>query len=273
MAPLRKPTTIEGRASSADLVAAPKHRLFEDIVQFLTSAMEAGRLRPGDRLKPERELAAELGVSRGSLREALKALEMLGVVELRHGRGVFVTLPQPQALSKIFGTLISMQPNQADDIMEARIALECYATRLACRNASGRDIARIRGALEKLIAEAALGSGEHSAEADHDFHSAIIESTGNATLVFLYSAITGLLKRGHHERWLSLSANEAHWTALNAVHERIFEAISAHDEDRAAAVMAEHFDVIARILAEHSQEGRAPLSSIAYRPRAAKRED
>ena len=85
-----------GHAAGGALVAPPKRRVFEDIVQFLTSEIEAGRLSPGDRLKPERELAVELNVSRGSLREALKALEMLDVVELRHGLGVYVTLPNPK---------------------------------------------------------------------------------------------------------------------------------------------------------------------------------
>jgi GntR family transcriptional repressor for pyruvate dehydrogenase complex len=232
------------------LVAAPKPRVFEEIVQFLTSEIEAGRLRPGDRLKPERELAVQLGVSRGSLREALKALEMLDVVELRHGLGIYITLPQPEVLSKIFGTLLSMQPSQAADIMDARIALECHAARVASRNASARDLTRIRRALDKMVHAAASGTGQDGADADHEFHTAIVESTGNATLIFLYSAITGLLKRGHHERWMSMFSREEYWAALNRAHSGIVDAIAARNPDSAAELMAQHFSLIERIVGD-----------------------
>lgn len=227
-----------------DLVAPPKRRVFEDIVSFITSQIETGRLRPGDRLKPERELSAELGVSRGSLREALKALEMLEVVELRHGHGVFVTLPQPQALSRIFGTLISMQPGQSDDIEAAREALEFHAVRLACRNAGPLHIARINSALGAMVDEAATGSGAKAAAADHDFHSAIVDASCNATLAFLYNAIDGLLQRGHQERWLILSDIDGFWDRLNEVHRRLVDAIAARDEQGAVLIMEEHFRMI-----------------------------
>lgn len=266
----RKSQSNAGRVAAA-IVAAPKRRVFEDIVQFLTAEIEAGRLRAGDRLKPERELSVELGVSRGSLREALKALEMLDVVELRHGLGVYVTQPQPEVLSRIFGTLISMQPGQADDIMDTREALECHAVRLACRNAGARDISRIRRALIAMVAETEGGSGERGAAADHEFHSAIVESTGNTTLVFLYNAITGLLKRGHHERWLSLFSIKAYWDKLNIVHAALVDAIEQRDEEQAARVMAEHFKVIADIQNEQPASGIAPVASIAFRPRGPRR--
>ncbi len=253
-----------------DLIAAPKRRVFEDIVGFLTGQIEAGRLRPGDRLKPERELAAELGVSRGSLREALKALEMLEVVELRHGHGVFVTQPQPQSLSRIFGTLISMQPGQSDDIEAAREALEFHAVRLACRNAGPLHIARIRSALDAMIGETATGSGEKAAAADHAFHSAIVDASCNATLAFLYNAIDGLLQRGHHERWLILCAIDGFWDNLNGVHRRLVDAIAARDEQGAVRVTEEHFKLIDDVRRAASQ-GQAQVASIAFRPRGPRR--
>ncbi|MGA0595171.1 FadR/GntR family transcriptional regulator [Enterovirga sp. CN4-39] len=265
------PTSAPAKPGDTSLIAPAKPRVFERIVEFLRAEIEAGRLRPGDRLKPERELAAELGVGRGSLREALKTLEVLDVIELRHGLGAYVSLPQPETLSKIFGTLLSMQPGQHDDIMDARIALECQAVRLASRNARTRDINRMRLALSSLQAEAVSRSGEQGAQADHEFHSAIMEATGNATFVFLYSAITSLLKRSHHERWLTLFCIEESLHALNRVHQEIFECILEGDEDRAAAAMAGHFRIIAEILADHATtQGGQPIASIAFRSRPGK---
>lgn len=251
------------------LIAPPKRRVFENIVRFLTEEIETGRLRPGDRLKPERDLAAELGVSRGSVREALKALEMLDVVELRHGHGVYITLPQPQALSRIFGTLLAMQPGRAEDIMEARIALECHAARLACQNAGALDLARIRRALDAMAHAIDNDQVHVGADADHEFHTAIVESTGNATLVFLYSAITGLLKQGHHRRWVSMVAVDEYWAALNATHAGIADAIAARDQERASAQMAEHFAIIAR---SRGVGAHAPSKSPTDKPSGGGRE-
>ena len=262
------PTSASVTLPAGELLAPPKQRVFERIVDFLTAEIQAGRLKPGDRLKPERELATQLGVGRGSLREALKALEVLDVVELRHGLGVYVTEPKPEALSKIFGTLLSVQPGRGDDIMDARIALECQAVRLACRHARTRDLNRMRQALAGLEAETENGSGQEGVQRDHEFHSAIMEATGNATFVFLYSAITGLLKRSHHERWLTLCCVEDALAALNRVHRAILDAIVEGDEERAAAAMSDHFKVIAAILGEHAAAtGSPPPTSIAFHPR------
>lgn len=251
-----------------ELLASPKPRVFERIVEFLTAEIQAGRLRPGDRLKPERELAAQFGVGRGTLREALKALEALDVLELRHGLGIYVTEPKPETLSRIFGTLLSMQPGRGDDIMDARIALECQAVRLACRNARAGDVRRMDEALTALAEASARQDGARCAQHDHDFHSAIMESTGNSTFVFLYSAITGLLKRSHHERWLTHFSTEDAAETLDRVHRAILAAIKAGDEEQAAAAMMEHFETIAERLARHAREtGTTSPISIAFQPR------
>ncbi len=238
--------------SASDLLDAPKRRVFDDIVDFLKSEIISGRLRPGDKLKPERELAAQLHVSRSSLREALRALEMLDVVEINHGQGVFVRLPQPSLLSKTFGTLLSMQPGGNEDVMEGRIALDCQAAKLACRFADETDFLRMRRALDRL-ADGASGV-EQRADADHDLHSAIVESTKNATIIFLYRALDVLLRQSHIGRWRQLAGLPDQAARLHEAHTAIFLAIRSRRESRAAQAMEEHFKLIREIYAEMTRE-------------------
>lgn len=228
-----------------DTVGQPRRRVFDEITEHLKAEIASGRLRSGDKLRPERELAAQLHVSRNSLREALKALEMLDVVDIRHGQGVYVRLPQPSVLSKTFGTLVSMQRGDADDVMEARIALDCQAARLACRYADEIDFQRMQRAIEQLADVS--GSAIKGAEADHEFHSAIIDSTRNSIVIFLYRAVDVLLRESHSGRWRQLLTLPYEVGRLHMAHLAILDGIRSRQEDRAARAMEAHFKLIREI--------------------------
>lgn len=238
-------------SGTSDLTEAPKRRVFDEITDFLKAEIVGGRLRSGDKLKPERDLAAQLHVSRNSLREALKALEMLDVVEMRHGQGVFVRMPQPSVLSKTFSTLLSMQPGGADDVMEARIALDCQAAKLACRFADETDFHRMQRALDRMVDPTLDDLGY--AEADHDFHSAIIESTKNSIIIFLYRAVDVLLRESHVMRWRQLAAAQGDVKRLHEAHSAIFASVRARQVDRATRSMDAHFKLIREIFTNHDQ--------------------
>lgn len=229
---------------TSTLVAQPRRRVFDEITDFLKGEIFEGRLQPGDKLKPERDLATELKVSRSSLREALRALEMLDVVEIRHGQGVFVRLPQSSVLSKIFGTLLSMQRGGLDDVMEARIALECQAAKLCCRFADEADFLKMERALRRLERS---GHALEQAEADHEFHSAIVESTKNATLIFLYRAIDVLLRQSHIDRWRRINRIPQHTQALQKAHVAILQAIQSRHEAQAVKATEAHFKLTCEI--------------------------
>lgn len=235
--------------SVVSLTAEPRDRVFDRITQFLRAEIVSGRLRPGDRLKPERELAAELQVGRGSLREALRALEMLDVVEMRHGSGVYVRMPQPDVLSKTFGTLLAMQPSDPQQVIEARIALECHAATLACEAARPDDLRRIETALGRLTRPETLTS-EMGTDADHAFHTSIVEAAQNPTLLFLYEAIDVLLRKGHQQRWKRLIGINGFAEVFTDVHEAIFVAISQRDHAAATNAIKAHFRRIQALLGE-----------------------
>src|SRR5665647_220239 len=125
-------------------------RGFAKVFSFLRQRLLEGTIRSGDRLVPERDLAAQLGVSRPIVREALRALSMIGVVEIRGRVGTIVRKPDISVLGDFFAFSLAQQPDIIDDVMQVRIGLECQAIRLACRNATTSDIERFRVALEAI---------------------------------------------------------------------------------------------------------------------------
>ena len=108
----------------------------EKVFAFFRDALLDGSLKPGERLLGERELSLRLGVSRPLLREALRSLAMLGFLDIRHGKGAYVRQADINVLSDFFTFCLAQQPDILDDVMQARIAIECQAIRLACERAT-----------------------------------------------------------------------------------------------------------------------------------------
>src|SRR3954468_23371693 len=190
------------RTSKGPSVTRPETRVaesgFEKVFGFLRERLLEGSIRNGDRLLPERELALQMGVSRPIVREALRALSMMGVVEIRERVGTVVRQPDVSVLGDVFAFSLAQVPDAIDDVMQARIALECQAIRLACQRATTADIERMRGALDAI--EATVNDAPGGSRADFDFHIALVRSSKSDTLIQLYGAMAELLTRSHHNR-------------------------------------------------------------------------
>ena len=201
----------------------------------------SGSIKPGDRLASEREFALQLGVSRPVLREALRALAMIGVVEIRHGSGTIVRRPDVAVLGDFFAFVIAQHSGMGDDIMEARVAIECQAIRLACRRAGLSDIERLRAALDRV--QATMDDAAEGAAADHAFHAALVRASKSETLTCLYGAMTDLLIRSHRQRRDLGQRFEDIKDDVAKDHARLFDAIVARDEDRADVLLRRHFAI------------------------------
>src|SRR6478609_3022877 len=171
---------------------------FAKVFDFLREQLLEGRIRSGDRLLPERELALQMGVSRPIVREALRALSMMGVVEIRERVGTVVRQPDVSVLGDVFAFSLNQVPDAIDDVMQARIALECQAIRLACQRATTADIERMREALDLI--EATVNDAAGGGLADFDFHFALVRASKSDTIIQLYGAMATLLARSHRDR-------------------------------------------------------------------------
>ncbi len=218
----------------------PKNRVFDDIIQHFKDAIADGNLKSGDRLLSERELSSRLGVSRGSLREALKTLSMFGVISSEPGRGAYVMAPGFNSLSSFFELMLSLKPAVSENILEVRMILECEAVRIAATRATPEETAGIKGIMERM--PLSLSGPDFGAEADFQFHNAIMKATHNDILIFVYEAIEGLLRRSHYERRVKLFKIDGIRQGLVAHHQEVYNAIAARDPEKASACMRKHFD-------------------------------
>jgi DNA-binding FadR family transcriptional regulator len=211
------------------------------VLAFVRERLLEGSIRPGDTLIPERELAAQLSVSRPVLREGLRALAAIGVVEIRDRIGTIVRRPDVSVLGDFFSFALAQGADIIDDVMEARVAIECQAIRLACRRAGISDFERIRTALDRV--ESTIDDPVEGGRADFDFHAALVRASKSDTLMNLYQAMSALLMRSHLSRRELVNVQEGLKAYLLADHRRILEALVARDEQRADDVLRRHFEI------------------------------
>ncbi|MDP9264854.1 MAG: FadR family transcriptional regulator [Chloroflexota bacterium] len=210
-----------------------RNRLYQGIVDQIQSLLERGDLRPGDQLPPERTLAERFRVSRASVREALRSLELLGVVETRAGGGTFVRAGSPDDLAKPLSALMS-RGHALEDVIEVRGLIEPAIAASAALRIRGDEIQELREVL--ALQGRQVADGEDYADLDARFHELVGRAGRNELLVTMLGVIQDVL-RASRERWLQTS-QRAH-ASLDA-HHRILSAIEARDPEAARAASAEH---------------------------------
>ncbi len=217
----------------------------DDAFFGLRAMIVGGRLRPGDRLPSEAELAAELEVSRGPLREAMKMLAVLGVLESRQGSGTYVSALRADDLVGGLGLTVEMLPlDGLLDIYELRRVLEAYAASQAAARATPAEAARI---LELAAAQAAEEDPDAAARLDNEFHRAIVDAAHNDVLAALLEVFR---MAGRHYRLFVGPQADRIRTTSGAAHRALAEAVAEHDPAAASSVASEHVAQTMRWLRE-----------------------
>ena len=211
-------------------------RLYRRIADQLRSLIRAGEFSVGSRLPAERDLAAQLGVSRPSVREALIALEVEKVIEVRTGSGIYVLKPKsrPRAARKASAAL-EWGPLE---LMRARELVESEVAALAARNATSAQVQRIAHALQAMRKQ--VGKGLLPRDEDEAFHNAIAEACGNDVL---RDTIRGYWQARHcalFERLGDYFEDQQSWDAALIEHTEVLKAIRAHDTGAARRAMQRH---------------------------------
>jgi DNA-binding FadR family transcriptional regulator len=225
--------------------ADPSEDGYERVLSFLRDQLVSGRLKTGDRLLPERDLASALGVSRPVIREALTALSTLGAVEIRRGYGTVVREPNFTALADYFSLVLAQQAGAVDDVMQARIAIERQAIRLACSRALTPDLERLSQALQAI--KETIGDPVQGGAADFHFHWMIVEAAHSPALSSVYAAVAKLLQQSHLERRQVIASVPRVDAYLIDHHEAILLAIRRRNPAEADALLTEHFEIGANL--------------------------
>ena len=205
----------------------------ELVMDSLLKAMEAGTIRVGEELPPERDLAEALGISRNSLRECLAILSFMGIVENRGNRKILVKYADRFRKAR---SLIDLSYSQDtfEDFMEFRRTNEREIARLACIRATEGDLERLRNSVERLEADAT------DFEADVDFHVNLAYASHNTIFAAMLNYVNSLILE---LRMRFFEREEYHGKTAEA-HRRIYEAVKARDEELAVYEMGRHLKII-----------------------------
>ena len=232
--------SLHGRGSSLSnrIIAEVREALFEK------------RLKPGDFLDTEKELAAKYGVSRIVARDALRTLEALGIVEIRMGKGggARIAHGNPRLFAEALAVQIDLTGVSAAEIMDAQRAIETLGAELAAENATAADVAKLRALLRQ--AEAAIGDLDAFTKLSRDFHLAVAEASHNRVLVVQLISL-------EHVSWPSRNVTATAKLAAHIldIHTKLADLIELRDAAAARALMDDHVKMIrARRVAEHSKK-------------------
>ena len=244
------------RESSAEasrdgmFTAVSPNRMSEAIVDQIKTLIRTNRLRPGDRLPSERELCERMGVSRVTVREALRILEAGGLVEIRVGArgGAFVTTPSSERLGAGLADLIQLAPVAAVDVTEARLVFELGIIPMIVERATGDDVEKLRRLTDEHIT--ALRQGEYTMAKSAEFHVRLAACTHNAAIEMLVHSFHGPLLMSLRE-----AATAAPLMGQRGVYEHrdFVEAIAARDAAKATEIMHRHLSRTAKRLARAAE--------------------
>ncbi len=214
-------------------------RISEIIVEQIRLLMRQGQLKPGDRLPPERDLCERFGVSRVTVREALRMLESSGLVEIRVGArgGAFVTVPSSDRVGEGLADLLTLSVISAADVTEVRMILETGIVPLVCERATEEDLADLEGICAR--SEAAITAGDYSMDMSLEFHIRVAQATHNPAVVMMIESFRGPLLMS-----LQRARDAAPEMGILGTqeHERFIEAVRRRDTSAASTIMREHLE-------------------------------
>jgi GntR family transcriptional repressor for pyruvate dehydrogenase complex len=217
-------------------------RVSDQAYEQIRDLIFRGQLKPGEQIMPERELAQALGVSRPTVREAIKRLVTMGLLEHRQGQGTFVRSIDSQREHNPLAAVIEGHDASLEELLEVRMGLEGQAVSLAAQRATGEDIQVLEKALEAMLAENA--AGRLGIDEDVSFHMAIAFSSKNPVQVYLMKNFYNLLHYGIKENLQALWEEPASLPIIRRQHREIFAAIKDHDPEAAYQAMKQHITFV-----------------------------
>lgn len=223
-------------------------KVYEEIVDQIKEMIDSGELKPGDRLMAERELAERMQVGRSAVREAFRALEAMGIIEIRPGEGTFISRADADSFLEEIALLLMTEKDSVKELLELRKILEVESAGLAALRHTKEDLENMENALREM--EADLNAGELGDEADLRFHYAIAVGTGNSMLIKLMQTISDTMKSGLKYSREKLYRTPGTPQRLLKEHQVICGAIKNGDVKRARRAMYDHLDKVEKALSK-----------------------
>lgn len=228
-------------------------KISEEIVVQIKELIARGQLKPGERVPSERELAAMLGVSRPSVREAITILEAMGLIESRQGGGTFVRSLTATAIAEPLTAMVEKDRRLLHALAEVRMGLESWSAYLAASRASEEDITLIRELFEEMDRQATKGGWD--ANVDARFHYAITAATHNTLQLHVLNTVHSLFHATIQVALTEFYRKKGAVEALRRQHRAILEAIVRRDPEGARQAMLDHLKMVEEKMAELEHQG------------------
>lgn len=222
--------------------AVRKGRRYEQVAEQIQRLIATGALKTGDRLPAERELAAKFGVGRSSLRDAIRTLEVMGIVESMHGAGTVIRELSTDALVVPLSSVLLRRREMVAELLDVRRMLEPGLAARAARNATAQEIAQLEAILKQQADR--VRKGEPAVEEDSAFHYGIAVAARNGVVLKVLDVLMDLLRES---RARSLQVPGRGERSL-AAHQRILRAIKRHDPKAASAAVHRHLKEVEAIV-------------------------
>lgn len=220
------------------------HRTFEIVCNQIREKLADGQLKPGDKLPAERLLAKQLGVSRSAIREALRSLEIAGIVRLVKGTkgGAFIEKGSPAAMSQVVQDLVHLGAISMQDLTEVRITFLESIMPMACQRATEADFKAMESTVEDL--EEAVRTDDYAkrTQATGDFYHWLATCTHNSAAIYMVDTLTTIL-RHYISNHRPMPAKD-----LLAARKRFLKALKARDAEKASEEMRKHLTKVHRLL-------------------------
>ncbi len=223
------------------------HGVSDAISEQILKLISTGALRPGDALPPQRRLASKLGVSLSSLREALRGLAAIGVIEIKPGCGTYVCDHAVAALVKQFDWALLLQEEETRELFEARRVIDVSVAGYAAQRATSQQVESLKALGKAMMASWQARDLQSLEQQDLQFHLAIAEAAGNALLLHLAQSLYAVV-----ERFISIVP---HTQQGLQNHLRVLEAIAGRDPDEAQDAVRALLDQTEQLYHQHKSGG------------------
>jgi GntR family transcriptional regulator, transcriptional repressor for pyruvate dehydrogenase complex len=231
-------------STKPDFEAVRRNKVYEEVAKQIERLI-LKKLKPGDKLPAERELAEMLRVSRGSIRDAIRGLELLGLVEPRQGTGTIVRdNTATDSMANPFANVLKRRRESVAELLDFRKMLDPPLAARAATHASSEEIAEMEAILNRQ--EEKHRRGEAAVAEDAEFHYNIALASGNSVVLKVIDILMDLLRE---TRARSLQVGDRSQRSLDG-HRRILEAIKRHDSDAAKSAMLRHIEDVEEIVLE-----------------------
>ena len=231
-------------------------RTYEKVVNYIQSEIRKGNLQRGERLPPERDLAELLGVSRNSVREALRTMSLMGFISSVHGAGNFLTCDLEQNLSASFRMMLLLGETNYLQVSQLRRGLESETARLAANRILPGQAARLMELAVKMRDESDAGKASLY---DQEFHNLLCDASGNKLIRSVFGAIRATVNDFIGTVYVRIMEDKEQAVLLHDAHIQLANALTNHDELSAIRATFTHFEVVNASIQKYELAGRKIL--------------